>query len=230
MRAITTTVGRCSLERTKRRTLAISVLPDGTVEAIAPLGATVAEIRQKIEKRAGWIHRQRRHFLNLLAERPERRYCTGATHRYLGRQYRLKVTLADKPVVKLRGAYLHIGSRSVSSRVVAALLSGWMRERAQEQFERRLVRWRTWCVERGLPEPKLRLLAMPKRWGSTQANGRLILNPELVRAPAPCIDYVIMHEICHIKHPRHDRGFYADLEKLCPKWRALKQRLETSEL
>ncbi|MFA5043691.1 MAG: YgjP-like metallopeptidase domain-containing protein, partial [Kiritimatiellia bacterium] len=109
------------------------------------------------------------------------------------------------------------------------LLSGWMRERAKEQFERRLEKWRAWCVERGLPEPKLHLLDMPKRWGSTHSNGRIFLNPELVRAPAPCIDYVIMHEVCHIKHPRHDRGFYAELEKLCPRWRAIKQRLETSE-
>ena len=230
METITTTMGRCCLKRTKRRTLAISVLPDGTVEAIAPLGATVAEIRRKIEKRAGWISRQRRHFLSLQAERPERRYCTGATHRYLGRQYRLKVTTSDKPAVKLRGAYLLIASRSASTRAVAALLSRWMRAKAKEQFERRLGKWRTWCVERGLSAPRLHLLAMPKRWGSTHPNGRMCLNPELVRAPAPCIDYVILHELCHLKHPRHDPGFVAELEKLCPPWRALKQRLETAEL
>jgi hypothetical protein len=229
MESITTTIGRCILKRTDRRTLAISVLPNGMVEVVAPLNAGVLGIRKKITKRSGWIIRQRRHFLTLNAERPKRRYCTGATHRYLGRQYRLKVSTADKPVVKLRGACLHVGSRSVTSRAVAALLSGWMRQRAKEQFERRLERWRTWCVERGLPEPTLHLLDMPKRWGSTRSNGSMFLNPELVRAPASCIDYVIIHEVCHIKHPRHDRGFYAELERLCPRWRANKQRLETSE-
>ena len=229
MESIITTIGRCFLKRSGRRTLAISVLPNGTVEVVAPLNAGIPEIQEKIRKRSGWIIRQRRHFLTLHAERPERRYCTGATHRYLGRQYRLNVSVTNKPVVKLRGGYLHIGSRTASSRAVAALLSGWMRERAKEQFERRLEKWRTWCVERRLPEPKLHLLDMPKRWGSTHSNGRMFLNPELVRAPAPCIDYVIVHEICHIKHPRHDRGFYAELDKLCPRWRAIKQRLETSE-
>jgi predicted metal-dependent hydrolase len=230
MKTIATTLGRCILKRTDRRTLAIHVLPDGTVEVVAPRNAALVEIQQKIERRAGWIHRQRRYFAALHAERPARRYCTGATHRYLGRQYRLKVSVADKPGVKLRGAYLFIAVRTVSSRAVAGLLSGWLREKAREQFQRRLAKWRTWCAERGLPEPKLHLLDMPKRWGSTHSNGRLVLNPELVRAPAPCIDYVIVHEVCHIKHPRHDHGFYAELEKLCPRWRALKQRLETSEL
>ena len=229
MEMIKTAVGICAVKRTDRRTLAISVLPNGMVEVVAPLNAGILEIQEKITKRSSWIIRQRRHFLALHAERPERRYCTGATHRYLGRQYRLKVSVADKPVVKLRGAYLHIDSRSISSKAVAVLLSGWMRERAKEQFERRLEKWRTWCVERGLPEPKLHLLDMPKRWGSTHSNGSMFLNPELVRTPAPCIDYVIIHEVCHIKHPRHDRGFYAELETLCPRWRTIKQRLETSE-
>ena len=230
MESITTTIGRCFLKRSSRRTLAISVLPNGTVEIVAPLRAGIPEIQEKIRKRAGWIIRQRRHFLALHAERPERRYCTGATHRYLGRQYRLKVRAADAPAVKLRGGYIHIGSRSVSSRAVEALLTGWIRQMAGDQFERRLAKWRAWCVERGLPEPKLHLLDMPKRWGSTHANGRMYLNPELVRAAAPCIDYVIIHEVCHIRHPRHDRGFYAELGKLCPKWRVIKHRLETSEL
>lgn len=230
MESIATTVGCCFLNRTDRRTLAISVLPNGTVEVVAPLNADISEIQEKIAKRSGWILRQRRHFLTLQAERPERRYCTGATHRYLGRQYRLKVSMANKPVVKLRGAYFYIDSRSVSTREVAALLSRWIRKRAKEQFERRLEKWRTWCIEKGLPEPKLHLLDMPKRWGSTHSDGRMYLNPELVRAPAPCIDYVIVHEVCHIKHPRHDSGFYTELEKLCPRWRDLKQRLETSEL
>lgn len=230
METITTSIGRCSVRRSSRRTLAISVLPSGAVEIAAPLNATHPEIHKKIEKRAGWINRQRRYFAVLHAERPERRYCNEATHRYLGRQYRLKITKTDKPNVKLKVAYLHIGSTSTSAQAVASLLTGWMREKAKEQFGRRLGKWCQWCVKRNLPEPKLHLLNMPKRWGSTRTNGHIFLNPELVRAPSQCIDYVITHEICHIKHPRHDKAFFIELEKLCPKWRVLKERLETSEL
>lgn len=230
MKSITTTVGRCFLKRTNRRTLAISVLANGTVEIVAPLKAGIPEIQQKIRKRMGWIIRQRRHFIAMHAGQQVRRYCAGATHRYLGRQYQLKVTTGDKPLVRLRGAYLHISAPSASGKAVAAVLSAWMRERAREQFERRLKKWTAWCTERGLPEPRLSLLAMPRRWGSTHSSGRMFLNPELVRAPAPCIDYVIVHEVCHIKHSRHDRAFYAELAKLCPKWREIKQRLERSEL
>jgi hypothetical protein len=105
-----------------------------------------------------------------------------------------------------------------------------MREKAREQFGRRLGKWRDWCVKRKLPEPRLHLLEMPKRWGSARANGHIFLNPELVRAPSPCIDYVITHEVCHVRYPRHDKGFYAELEKLCPQWREIKHRLESLDL
>ncbi len=230
MESIATTVGVCFLKRSRRRTLAISVLPNGVAEIVAPLNAGIEEIRQKVAKRAKWILRQRRQFLGLHAERPKRRYCTGSTHRYLGRQYRLKIVAGSQSIVKLQGAFLHIGLRSVSDKAVPALLSGWYCERAREQFERRLVKWRKWCHEQGLPEPKLHLLYMPKRWGSSYPNGTMFLNPELVRAPGPCIDYVIMHEVCHIKHPRHNKAFFTELEKLCPKWRAIKQRLEAADL
>lgn len=230
MENITTAIGRCSLKRSRRRTLAISVLPDGTVGIVAPLNAILPTIQAKIAKRSGWIGRQRRFFANMCAERRERRYCTGATHRYLGRQYRLKLTRAEVPSVKLRGAYLEISSRSSSRSEIFDLLSGWMREKATYQFECRLEKWRAWCAKRGLPTPKLYLRDMPKRWGSAHSNGRIYLNPELVRAPSPCIDYVIAHEICHLEHPRHDKGFYAKLEHLCPQWRAIKQRLETLDL
>jgi len=229
MATIRTAVGECVVKRARRRTLAISVLPDGTVEVVAPLGAAEDKIREKVEKRTRWILRQRRVFAALNVMRPPRRYCTGATHRYLGRQYRLKVSIGEDQGVKLRGAYLLVVSRSEAEDSVAALVASWMRERAKEQFSKRFVAWRTWCEERGLSEPRLRLLSMPKRWGSAHKNGTVALNPQLVRAPSICIDYVIAHEICHRLHAGHGRGFYAELNCLCPNWRQCKQRLEAMD-
>jgi predicted metal-dependent hydrolase len=225
-----TAAGRCPLKRSKRRTLSISVLPDGKVEIAAPLAASLEAIQRKIEKRAGWIARQRRFFAALRVERPSHRYRTGATHRYLGRQYRLKVMKAPEAGVKLVGAYLHVSSPSVKPKDIESLVTDWMREKAGDQFARRLAKWKRWCEQLGLPEPRLVLRNMPKRWGSAHRDGRIFLNPELVRTPSPCIDYVIAHEICHLKHPGHDRAFYVELETLCPKWRTIKQRLESVDL
>ena len=227
MTKLQTAVGMCVLKRSRRRTLAISVLPDGTVEVVAPLNAADDKIRAKIERRVGWIERQRRYFTTLHSEHSVHRYCTGATHRYLGRQYRLKVTLGEVQGVKLRGAYLCIVSRTGSGKSVEALLSGWMRQRARDQLESRVAKWNSWCAIHNLPEPKILLLTMSKRWGSASKRGRIAFNPELIRAPSVCIDYVIAHEMCHLKHDRHNSFFYSELDKVCPNWKNVKQRLES---
>ncbi len=226
--SIETAAGDAILLRSDRTTLAISVRPDGLLELKAPRSATTQSIQAKVKARLRWIVRQRVQFRDMQRDRIPLRYESGATHTYLGRQYRLKVSEAPKPAVRLKGAYIHIAGPSKREEQVKALLDGWLRERALAQFTARLEKWKQWCAARKLPAPTVRLLRMPKRWGSSHRNGRILLNPELVKAPALCVDYVIAHEICHFKHPQHDRAFFRLLSEVFPNWQKVKARLESS--
>lgn len=221
-----TVVGPARLKRSDRRTLAISILPDGSLELIAPRSATTATIQKKIEKRTRWIVKQRDAFRRMNAKRSEPRFRNGATHRYLGRQYRLKISKSEDTSVSLRGAYLHVSIPQKSDDAVKKALNAWYRAKAREQFQKRLVRWEEWCRNRKLPAPKLQIKSMQKRWGSALKNGTIILNPELIHAPSACVDYVIAHEICHLRYPDHGPRFIRLLTQLLPEWRAIKQRLE----
>jgi predicted metal-dependent hydrolase len=218
--------GPCVLRRSERRTLAISVLPDGTIDLVAPHGSRPEDIAAKVGKRLRWIVRQRWAFAEMNRNRAPLCYASGATHRYLGRQYRLKVRRAEPVGVKLVGAYVQVAAKTGAPAEVETLLNTWFREKAFEQFSARLAKWEKWCRERKLPPARLRLLRMPKRWGSSHRDGRIYLNPELVKTPSICIDYVIAHEVCHLKHPRHNRAFFHLLDQFCPNWRATKTRLE----
>ena len=226
---IDTVAGPAQLKRSNRKTLAISVLPDGTLELVAPLHAPIELILPRVEKRAAWIRTQRRTFREMNATRPTLRYVNGATHRYMGRQYRLKISSGKAPAVRLQGAYLKVLVTEKTEDAIKTALEVWYRVHAQEQFERRLSPWVEWCRIRKLPAPKLRLRSMPKRWGSALKSGTISLNPELIKAPSACIDYVITHEICHLKHPDHGPKFRALLQQLCPDWKRLKERLERAE-
>ena len=228
---ILTVVGLCNLKRSHRRTLAISVLPSGEVEITAPVGSSSDAIKVRIAKRAGWIARQRRYFSSLRVQQPKRRYSSGATHRYLGRQCMLKVIeRRGQTKVKLKGNILQIETSVNSSDQVERLVTKWMRERAIQEFAHRLEKWHSWFAKNRLKLPRLIVRRMAKRWGSAQPTGLIYLNPELIRAPSACIDYVIVHEICHLKYSNHGKDFYAELEKLCPGWKQLKRKLETAEL
>jgi len=226
---IDTVVGTCFLRRSDRQTLAISVCPDGSVELVAPLDACNEDIVKKVQRRRRWILRQQRQFRELNKHRVPLRYCAGATHRYLGKQYRIKVHLADTTQVKLKGPWFHVHVNSTDEDAIRDAMEAWLRERALLRFKALFESWEPWCKRRGLPTPKVSLRKMPKRWGSAGKSGRILMNPDLIRMPSACIDYVVAHEMCHLKHPHHGREFYKLLGQVFPQWRTVKERLEQAE-
>lgn len=228
-KTISTSEGVAVLRRSRRKTLAISVDPDGTLELTAPEDADEEDILQKVQKRSKWIRSQRRWFAEANGKRSTLRYVNGATHRYLGKQYRIKLSKGDETCVSLRGGYFHITVPDPIPEAVQAALDDWFLAKAKEHFARSLASWQTWCHKHRLPSPVLQLRQMPKRWGSASSSGVIRLNPRLIRMPSVCIDYVITHELCHLKHPDHSPQFYRLLTSLMPQWQSVKQRLELAE-
>jgi predicted metal-dependent hydrolase len=215
-----------SLTFSTRKHLKISVFPDGGVAVDAPKKRIVAEVEQALKKRARWIIRQQAHFERFQPLPAPRRYISGETHRYLGRQYRLQVRRGPSLGVELAGRFLWVSIAPRSKPVlIATAVQSWYREHARAVFERRLKV----CYERArrydIPLPILRIRKMKTRWGSCGKNDTIILNPELIRLPTPCIDYVITHELCHLKVHNHNRDFYALLSRCMPDWMSRRERL-----
>jgi predicted metal-dependent hydrolase len=214
------------LRHSTRKTLGITVRPDTSVMVTAPLRAELDTIKRKVRKRAVWIRRQQRYFAGYLPTLPPRRFVSGETHRYLGRQYRLKVVEAAPPDVKLRGKFIWVQTPRKGDRArVRALVRGWYLRHAEARFARSLAEGVKRLGGR-VSAPRLLLRRMPKRWGSWTKRGVVYLNPELILAPPSCIDYVVTHELCHLVHASHGRAFFALLQKAMPDWVERKARLE----
>jgi len=219
------------LSRRQRKTLAITVYPDLRVEVIAPLDAGESDILTRVQARARWILRQRRQFLSWMPKPMPRRYRPGETHRYLGKQYRLKVIVGDPDKVCIKGSFIEVHrSTGQDATAIKKLLVAWYRQRAETRFKQEMAKALKRLRLHGLTAPKLRLLRMPKRWGSCIAKGEILINPELIKTPGPCIEYVIIHELCHLKHPNHSAAFFRMLDAVLPDWQERKQRLECSEV
>jgi predicted metal-dependent hydrolase len=212
-----------------RRTLAIEVHPDSRVLVRAPLGCPEALIAERVQKRAGWISRQLTEFERYRPRTPARQYINGESHLYLGRQYRLKVMSGESASVKLtRGQLLVSLLGEPDPERIRALLYRWYLDRARlifgEVLEASLRHFK------GIDHPRLIVRTMQSRWGSLSRAGTMTLNVNLVRAPRPCIEYVVVHELCHIKHRDHDARFFKLLGKAMPDWEQRKQRLEAALL
>jgi predicted metal-dependent hydrolase len=220
---------RLSYEATfaERKTLAISVHPDASIKLIAPLRSTKSEIEGRLRKRAAWVCRQQRYFDQFIPRTPARRYVSGETHLYRGRQYRLKVRKANVEGVRLTSGYLEVALRDRGdARRIRHLLTDWYRRRAEAYF---VTRFEDILASFSLSKeqrPQLKVRRMKGRWGSHLSGKTIMLNPSLIRAPTPCIDYVITHEICHILRPTHSAAFFRTLTKRMPDWEKRKSRLE----
>lgn len=210
-----------------RKTLEIAVHPDRRVVVKAPLNTQQVEIENRLKKRAGWVLRQIDYFRQFELRTPVRHFVSGETHRYLGRQYRLKVTKADATQVRLARGRLFVElSGETSPARVAASLDAWYRSRARQYFRERLEHCARQFVRLRIAPPKLQVKKMRTRWGSLSPNATLTLNLSLMQAPCECIDYVITHELCHLKFDDHSAGFYRLLEKVMPDWEKRKRKLE----
>lgn len=207
-----------------RKTLGICVNPDGTVCLRAPIDATKEQIRQKVHKKASWILRQKRYFESLGTPTTQRKYVSGESHLYLGRQYMLRVKECSCNAVHYHNNIIEIECRHKKD--VGPLLHAWYHQRANIKFPEYanpiIGQFSAYKVK----PRSLSIKAMEKRWGYCTADGDIYLNPRLICAPRCCIEYVITHEMCHLVYRNHTAQFYALLAKEMPRWERWKAKLE----
>jgi predicted metal-dependent hydrolase len=219
---------RFTVEFRRRKHIGITVRPDLSVLVAAPEGTPLPEVRERVRRRGPWILRQIDRFQQYRPTPTPRQYLNGETHRYLGRQYRLKIVAGKQPGVRLAGRYFEVvANKPNDAAEVGQLVEGWYRAHARAIFERRLQV----CLSglRGFSglNPPLLVRRLKTRWGSCSKAGRVLLNTELVQAPVECIDYVIVHELCHLKVPDHSPAFFRLLARCMPDWRRRKEKLES---
>ena len=212
------------VEYSTRKTLGITVTPDLDVLVKAPIDSSVDKIKEKILKKAPWIIKQQSFFLTFHPKTPTRRYIGGETHLYLGRQYLLKVDICKIESVKLKGKLIEVKTADTSR--VKTLVKDWYLAHAKSKFHE-IVQPLIDKFKKHKVEPdSIVLREMPTRWGSCTPKGKIILNPELIKAPRGCIEYVIIHELCHLIHHDHTRKFIDLQTKEMPDWEKWKLKLE----
>jgi predicted metal-dependent hydrolase len=209
-----------ALEYSERQTLAIEVHPNQRVLVIAPQNATLPSIAARVGQRAAWITKQQRQFSRYAPPLPASECVSGKGYRYLGRQYRLKLSAGEVEQVRLwQGRLEVITAMPQDQQHVAGLIEQWYVDRAMKIFQERYQHCTQLVSPHGIEHNRgFELRVMSKRWGSCTPRGKIFLNPLLVSAPKDCIDYVIIHELCHVRIHNHSPRFYRLLETILPNW------------
>ena len=207
----------------ERKTLGITVTPELEVNVRAPNGIEHERLVQALNRRLPWIKKQISAFsdIQILNEVPE--YQSGQTIRYLGRDYMLRINEVaqfeeERTILEHKILRVDIHDRTQIVRA-SLMIEEWYKTEAlvylSEKFEQLYPRVKKHGVER----PQYFLRKMKRKWGACTPSGVIYLNPELIKLPSHCIEYVIVHELCHLKFSNHSKDYYYFLDTVMPDWK-----------
>ena len=219
--------GICSAKLVKetRKSLSIRVFPDMRVIIKVPEQATDHEINIFINKKRTWLIKQLAYF---------KQFCncmvltklSGSSMLYLGRQYKLLVIKSLQKNIKIEKnkivLYVPFVDKDFENKKI---LEEWLNKRASTIFQERLIYMHSMFDKVPLPQIKIRKLS--RRWGSyLHKTNTIILNPCLIQAQKPAIDFIIAHELCHYYYKEHNSSFYNLLESKVPNWKQIESKME----
>lgn len=215
----------------RRKTLGIIVHSDKRVTVRAPEGTALADVEAIVLKKRKWIIKKQQEFESYPAALPPRRYVSGESHLYLGQSYRLVVTEDKDEEVTLTDGRIFLQVRDETDlERKKKLLENWYRRQAKIIFPKRLEAVYPLAAHFDIPCPEMKIRKMKRRWGSCSTKGTILLNLRLIQTPADCIDYVIIHELAHLKEHNHSKAYYGLLDRLMPDWRERREVLNRTEV
>lgn len=190
------------LVRSARRTVGLAVTREGLLVVRAPHRISREELSRIVEAKGGWVRRAQALARSRMAERPAHRYREGESFRVLGEPYPLRIVEGHGPKLHFDGAF-----RLTAAGVPRGgeLFERWYRRRALEVFSERAA---LWGGRMGVRPERVLLTAARTKWGSCDARGTVRLAWRLVMAPLSVVDYLIVHELAHLKVRGHTRAFW----------------------
>ena len=203
--------------------------PDGKVRVSAPMHLSDDSIKMFVRTKLGWIKKQQEKF-EKQPRQSEREYVSGETLYVLGQQYFLRVEYSYKGnslILSGNEAILTVRKESTASQR-ETFVNEWYRALLKEKIEIYLPKWENIT---GLRCDSWQTKYMTTRWGTCNTNTRKIwLNLQLAKKPIECLEYVILHELAHLKVRNHSKDFVAIMDQYMPYWRETKKLLNDLKL
>ena len=201
----------------RRRTTCVQVYPDGSVRVVAPNHADLRDIRAFVVERQPWIAKQRLRFASRAPVVGE--LADGAPLPFMDETLTLRVVPYPRAGVHREGADLFLAAAGRDAR---ALLMAWYRAQAAAYVPQRMD---SYARDVGRAPQRVHIRDQKTRWGSCSPCGTISINWRLLLAPLEILDYVVVHELCHLLHPNHSVRFWREVERVLPHYLYLRRRL-----
>jgi len=211
----------------RRRSLGISVRPDSSVIIRVPYLTSLKTINRIVHQKATWIRKHRDNYLKKKPEKLNRLYINGETHLFRGYELQLIIAESERPYVKFNISTIEIGAGMLNNQeIIKKLLYKGYKNEAGVVFPELMNGVLEKHKNQMFKPAGLVIRTMKRRWGSCSNKGIITLSTELIKLPDLFIEYVILHELCHLKHHNHGAGYYKLLSELFPEWKIIRKGLK----
>lgn len=215
------------LTRTNRRkTIRISVDDSGQVHIAAPAGLSEQEIIQRVKTRGAWILRKLAEVQAREYSPAGKKYVEGESFLVLGEDCKLRLHIQPdikRISIRLNQGNLLVATPTEEQEPLKLALESWYRSKAREVVEERI---NCYYPQVGASPVRVRIKDQKRRWGSCSSKGNLNFNWRVVMAPLPVLDYVIVHELCHLIHLNHSKEFWSLVESVLPDYKERREWLK----
>jgi predicted metal-dependent hydrolase len=210
----------------RRRSIGISIGPDSGIIVRAPWRTSPKTIENLIQSKSAWIKKHLDNQSSLTRISLNREYKDGESHYFNGIQYSLRIVPSKSSYVKHYENVIEIGLKVKEEKEkVRLLLELWYKKMAEDLFRKNLDELLLRFSQYDFSPSDFAVRSMKGRWGSCTSKGKITLSTELVKLDNKYTEYVILHELCHLKHHNHSSDYYQLLSEVCPEWKAIRKEL-----
>lgn len=211
-----------------RKTMSIEVEPNGEVNATAPINTSQDEVIKLVKSKAKWIVKKQYEVSCINVNKINRETVNGESYMYLGRNYSLQLIynnyIKEIDVKLLRGKFI-VTTNTKDENKIKLALEKWYREKTLKKVNERIKYYEHYFKDR---VNDIKVKEQKKRWASCTKNNELLFNWRCVMAPSNVLDYIIVHEMCHMKCKNHSKEFWNEVMRVLPDYEYRRQWLKNN--
>ena len=213
----------------RRRSIGIVISPDKGVEVRAPYGVSIRTVEKFVCEKEEWIRKHTERYSEIIRLNAGKKYIDGEKYLFLGWELTLRIKNALFPSINQIDNILEVTTDGKEGKI-KMLIDRWYMKKAEEllsvKMQEILIRFK----DQGFPPTQLTVRTLKSRWGSCTSKGRITISSELVKLDEHFIEYVIIHELCHLKYHNHGKDYYRLLETLVPDYKTIRKALRKYSL
>jgi len=207
------------LVRSNRKSIGITIERDAQVVVNVPIDLDEKTIEKHIHKKRFWIWEKLAIKKDSLENIVQKQFVSGESFSYFGRNYRLKI-VDDNSELKLKNGWFTLGQKK--QKKAKEIFKSWYSEHLKNKIDKRL---KIICEKSNIKKPDFRIMELGFRWGSCTKEGILNFNYKIAMAPVGVIDYIIVHELVHLKIHTHNEKFWKEVFRMMPNYMEKKEWL-----